>query len=311
MQRLFSSLAFALSLVLTPLTAHAQATIDALSLDVPTCGPLITATGFEGRLDATITIDDCSQGVHSTVSTDGGRFNQCLALGVGTHPISVQYIPELVQPNSTMVATLALVDDLGGQVLDSRSVSFNCTTGGPGACTAAPRAGCRTAGVSKFRSKSLGQNTDRFSWTWAKGEATTQAEFGDPTDTTDYALCIYQDGEISGASDFFADGDWGEIKDGYKRKATFFAEGNKLGIESVKLKGGADGKSKIVIRQKQYTAPQMHFPVAVPLTVQLVNLDSDLCFESVFDADDIGANMTLGPFNDFFAPEGFVRGVAK
>jgi hypothetical protein len=34
-------------------------------------------------------------------------------------------------------------------------------------------------------------SSDRVSWKWVKGDATTTAEFGDPLATHDYALCVF------------------------------------------------------------------------------------------------------------------------
>ncbi len=310
MIRLILTLAFVALVVSSPSSAWAQATIDSLSLDTATCGPGVAPGGFDGRVAATITIDDCTAAdVVSRVSPSSSASNQCVTKGVGTHELLLQYLSWEEAPHSTAVATVALQDGFNGPVLDVKSVAFNCTTGGASPCPPAPRAGCRGAGSSKLTSRVVSS----FGWIWAKGEATTEADFGDPTLGTAYALCVYHDGEIRGASDFPADATaWKAINGGFKRKDKFFTYyGTKVGSESVKLKAGEDGKAKIVVRQKVFAAPSMPYPFEPPVTVQLVNLDSDLCFESVFDADDIKTNKTLNPDNPYFSSDGSFRGVAK
>jgi hypothetical protein len=51
---------------------------------------------------------------------------------------------------------------------------------------------CRTAAKNKVLIKNKADNgKDKLIWKWTKGALTTQAEFGDPTTTADYALCFY------------------------------------------------------------------------------------------------------------------------
>lgn len=58
-------------------------------------------------------------------------------------------------------------------------------------CDPTPRAGCRTGGKGKLSLRDRGIDTrDFFSWLWAKGEATTLAEF-DGEAAHDFAACLY------------------------------------------------------------------------------------------------------------------------
>ena len=57
--------------------------------------------------------------------------------------------------------------------------------------------GCRTGLQSKLKYKNSATDTkDKLGWKWLKGAATSGAEFGDPTDTADYQLCVF--GQSSG-----------------------------------------------------------------------------------------------------------------
>jgi hypothetical protein len=59
-------------------------------------------------------------------------------------------------------------------------------------CSPAPMTGCFQSNEVTL-SATLGSNSsrDRLDWRWRRGEATSLADFGDPTAATDYALCIY------------------------------------------------------------------------------------------------------------------------
>src|SRR6185369_14920033 len=62
-------------------------------------------------------------------------------------------------------------------------------------CGGAPQAGCKTPAVGQkailsFKDKSP-DDKDLFGWKWLKGSSTTLGEFGDPTTTDTYELCIY------------------------------------------------------------------------------------------------------------------------
>src|SRR6185436_12006294 len=75
------------------------------------------------------------------------------------------------------------------------------TPGGNGLCGDTPRAGCKNPFVSKgailTMTKRADPAKDRLSWKWGKGSATAKGDFGIPTQTTDYQLCIYDgNGEL-------------------------------------------------------------------------------------------------------------------
>jgi len=77
-----------------------------------------------------------------------------------------------------------------------------CTTplcDGDGACEREdrPAPDCSwpaAAGASALRVRDADNDAkDRLVWTWRRGDATARAYFGDPTATTTYALCLYDD----------------------------------------------------------------------------------------------------------------------
>ena len=166
------------------------------------------------------------------------------------------------------------------------SVSGQCD--GAGSCVAAPRMGCRGALKSILLLKNdTDDSKDKLIWKWIKGDMTVQADFGVPTGTTNYALCIYagtanallDDPQIPASATL-----WSPISTkGYKYKDP---AGSEDGIQKVILKGGDQGKAKALVKGKGSGLPQPTLSPSVPLpvTAQLVNSANNNCFEGVYDS---------------------------
>src|SRR5262249_10350097 len=59
-------------------------------------------------------------------------------------------------------------------------------------CGPSPQDGCRTPRSSRLRIRAGASPAgDRVDWAWTRGAETTLADFGDPTTTTGYRLCVY------------------------------------------------------------------------------------------------------------------------
>jgi len=167
------------------------------------------------------------------------------------------------------------------------------------ACThsATPADGCRTAEKSLLLLKDSDNNTnDKLVWKWLKGAQTTQDDFGMPTGTTAFSLCIYA-GSAAGLvarADVPPDATkWQALSDkGWKYKD---ASGAADGVQKVLLKGGDAGKSKVLVKGKGdglADLPAQTLPVAAdgfPVTVQLFK-DTGLCWGSAFDSADVTKN---------------------
>ena len=80
------------------------------------------------------------------------------------------------------------------------------------------------------------------SWTWGKGAATSKDEFGDPTSTDGYALCVYDAGALVSTSPVIGSC---PRKPCWTDKPTGFVFANKSlqpsGVKSLKLVAGPDG----------------------------------------------------------------------
>jgi hypothetical protein len=131
---------------------------------------------------------------------------------------------------------------------------------------------------------------NRLAWSWVNGAATARADFGDPTTTTSYRLCAYD--ETGGvprlalsagvAAAATCDGlpCWRASGTGFRYKdpgAT--AEG----VRQVVLKAGADGRSKIQVRGQDIALalPALPFGQDPKVTVQLRS-SAGPCWEAAY-----------------------------
>ncbi|MEO8603762.1 MAG: hypothetical protein ABI629_14405, partial [bacterium] len=146
-------------------------------------------------------------------------------------------------------------------------------------CPATPQT-CRTAERSLLVVKDNADNSkDKLTWKWIKGQSTTQLEFGDPTDDSDYALCIYAGAVpalVGQALIPASPATWSLIgSKGYKFKDT---TGTPNGIVKATLKGNTLNKAKVIVKGKGGNLPDLTLPVTGVVTVQLVNGSTGLCF---------------------------------
>jgi hypothetical protein len=150
-----------------------------------------------------------------------------------------------------------------------------------GACPAAPAPGCHAPGRASL---SLSADPDQqLAWSWSQGNA-PPSEFGDPSQGTLMALCVYDEGGL--ALQALAGSGLCGSKPCWKTQSRGFSfkdkTGGENGITSLKLKGG--DKASISLRG---AGSQLDLPLplatATGVRAQLVSSDA-ACFESVFPA---------------------------
>jgi hypothetical protein len=163
-------------------------------------------------------------------------------------------------------------------------------------CALVPLPNCTDPGKASLLIKDANADgasaDDRLTWKWIKGPLTTQGDFGEPTVTADYHLCIYSGGAptLTIQAILPAAGTCGDQPcwktagtKGYKRKDSAATID---GISLVVLKGGPAGKSKIVVKGKDgnlfLSPPTLPFPNLNDVVVQLSNTDNTNCWESTF-----------------------------
>ena len=132
-------------------------------------------------------------------------------------------------------------------------------------CTSTPRAGCFTAGKARLqiqdKSPAGASERDMLKWTWAKGQALTQADFGNPTTTTDYALCLYKGEALALEINVAAGAPWAALgTKGYRFEDPMLGQD---GTRSIKEIGGAAGRSMLRQMGKGANLPLM--PGLLPL----------------------------------------------
>lgn len=161
------------------------------------------------------------------------------------------------------------------------------------------RDGCRQAMKSKFKyqNDAAGVN-DKLKWKWSNGAATDQSDLADPTDATDYQLCVY--GEDSGDPTLLFGAEvppsstlWKELgTSGYRYKDKTASQG---GISKIVAKGGVDSKAKILVKGNGAALSDPTLPLAPGtsgIRVQLTNESSGVCWESEFPFGTVKVNET-------------------
>jgi hypothetical protein len=155
-----------------------------------------------------------------------------------------------------------------------------------------PAVGCRApiaSGKAKLtiRDNALAKK-DFLKWTWVKGSATSVADFGNPTTTDGYSLCIYDAGARV-SSTTLPPGGLCAGKPCWKTRKTGFAYRDKLltpdGALTATLKAGSAGKATIVVTAKGANLETPN-PAAFtgPIQVQLQRADRAVCFEATYGA---------------------------
>ena len=165
------------------------------------------------------------------------------------------------------------------------------------ACPATAQSGCKTAGKSIVtRKRSDDGSRDKLVWKWLRGQPTTLADFGTPTATTDYALCLYggpamtllPGGQLAVPPSATVWAPHGNIGWSYRDPAAAAD-----GVQRVLLKGSDAERSKITLKGKGASLPDPMMPVSpasFPLVVQLLNDETSTCWQSTFSVDDVTRN---------------------
>ncbi len=161
-------------------------------------------------------------------------------------------------------------------------------TATPG-CGLAPEVGCRAPVVPGKASIALTDNADdtkdKLAWSWVKAAATAKVEFGDPTTTTAYDLCIYDaTPTLVLTASIPPDGVCG-LKPCWKEGRHGFSYANKLltpdGVQQLALTEGLDGKAKITAKGKGVNLDMPPLPLTPPVRVQLKST-AGACWEAVY-----------------------------
>ena len=150
-------------------------------------------------------------------------------------------------------------------------------------CGAGLRMNCQAAGRTGLIINTTPRK--RLAWKWLKGAATTLESFGAPTDSTAYALCIYAGTSTAAVAEIDVAASatlWHPTSTaGFNYRDP---HGSSDGIRNVILKAGTAGEAKAVVRGGGANLPSVPAgPLPLPVTAQLVNSATGVCFEEVYD----------------------------
>ena len=182
------------------------------------------------------------------------------------------------------------------------TASSTTTTTTPPPCAATPRLGCQNSasgrGVVLLRNGTP-DDGDQLRWKWTSSAATPKAAFGNPLTSSDYALCVYDDSGLKLGAAAPAGGTcagrncWSETTSGFKYKDR---ELTPDGLAQIVLRAGDAGRAKIGVKGRGANLHVPVFPLAPPVTVQLVRTDDgSACWEARFSSPSRnGAGAFLG-----------------
>ena len=247
---------------------------DAWGLSLDSCDALLYVANNDG--DSVAVIDTATNTVIDSVP-------------VGDMPRSVGRFlttdPDCPEPPPFDCSDPDLCDDGDPCTQDSCSPFTGCAN------EMEPRDDCRDAEKSLLLLKDAGDAAnDKWIWKWVKGASTTEAELADPTDATDYALCIYAGISAGFVTSAFVGADplkW--TASGERFKYTDPA-GTQSGIRKVILKASDSNRAKILVKGKGTNVPDPTLGLAEPVTAQFVKVDSPLCWEATYSGSQIIEN---------------------
>ena len=185
----------------------------------------------------------------------------------------------------------------GGGAAQTCPLCETCNPGG--GCEVGPRASCKVPTVPLKASLQLKKGTveaaDGLTWKWIKGAETEKGEFGSPTTSDDYALCLFKPtGDLAFKADIPAGGTCGGTKPCWKVldvKGFSYKDADRTpnGIDRLVLKAGLDGKAKVTLKGKGLDLPAIPIPLQLPATVQ-VQAASGACWQATYTADGASRN---------------------
>jgi hypothetical protein len=128
--------------------------------------------------------------------------------------------------------------------------------------------------------------SDKLIWKFINGQATTQADFANPTGTADYALCIYAGPSVALKASIHVppgSSNWSLLgSKGYKY-LDFSLSAD--GTQKVILKGtGVAGKTKALLKARSDNLPDPldMGALTLPVKAQLLNYQTGICWEGNF-----------------------------
>jgi cysteine-rich repeat protein/parallel beta-helix repeat protein len=247
-----------------------------IGADEMNCGDMVTDPG-----------EECDDG---NTNNGDGCDNNCTATACGNGIVTMGEQCDDGNVAADDCCSPSCQFELAGTACDDGSVCTNSDVcDGAGACvgSAAPLALCRAAAPGKSTliiKDSSPDSRDKLLWKLTKGDATSLAEFADPTGTQGYTLCIYDTSVapqplLSARAP--AGSNWQAAGSGFSyRSSTQTPDG----LSTLKLKPGAVGSTKIIVKGKGVDLdPPSLAGLTTPVTVQL-RRDTGGCWGATFSS---------------------------
>jgi hypothetical protein len=156
-------------------------------------------------------------------------------------------------------------------------------------CPVAPAVGCRAAAKSLLVLKNGSSDAkDKLIWKWLKGAQTNFDELPNPNDAAEYTFCLFA-GAASESVSIPPGQNWRVLgTKGYKYRDL---TGSPNGATKVLLRAGAQGRTKVIVKGRGANLPDTVVPeLTLPVTAQLINDTNGVCFEAVYDMNDVSKN---------------------
>ncbi len=267
---------------------------------VETAGPLLPCAGACDDGNPCTTNDTCSAGDCSGTPIDCSQLDDACANGMcdpatgtcGAQPLINGTSCDDGNANTTSdvcacgVCAGTCVDDT--DCIDASACTQDeCDAAGKCRNDATPRTDCLTAAKTNLLLKhNADDSKDKVSFKWLNGPALTQADFGQPTTTDAYSLCIYDDAglvlesAVPAAAMCGTDPCWVADKTrGYKFKDRTASFG---GIKKMSLRGSEDPKSQVRVDGAGVGLNDPPLPLVEPVRAQVIRDDGGICFDSSF-----------------------------
>jgi phospholipase C len=150
-------------------------------------------------------------------------------------------------------------------------------------CPPSPVNGCQNAATQKGR---LQLGNGKLKWKWLSSGTVAVTDFGSPTTTTNYILCLYDNSVKKLSARAPADGTCGTKPCWKATGSTGFKyvdkDGTPDGVTKETLKAGAPGHGKVQVKGSGANLQLPTLPLTTPVRVQARQSSSSTCWEATF-----------------------------
>jgi hypothetical protein len=138
------------------------------------------------------------------------------------------------------------------------------------------------------RKATLSLQSGRLRWKWRSSATVAQSDFGDPTTSTSYQVCLYDASGLKLSARAPVDGTcgnearpcWSTLSTtGYRFKDS---TGTPNGLTKILLKAGGPGRGKISLRGQGANLQTTATPFTTPVRMQYLRNGSSLCWDATY-----------------------------